>query len=217
MRIDRLDLIAYGPFTDKSLDLSDGAIRSASDLRGQRSRQKHILRALIAWLFGIPNPYQRQLSSRESSASDRRETKAVRWQRNWNLSGGRAQKGTLLGYSTGESLDDSVLAPFLPGGIDENLFTKLYGINHDQIGGGRKRAADQSGDLGQALFSAAIGTASLREILSDLQNGAEELFKPRASNKIREPGDFEFQRCQKENQGFEPAGFRMEKAAKRPG
>ena len=25
MRIDRLDLIAYGPFTDKSLNLSDGA------------------------------------------------------------------------------------------------------------------------------------------------------------------------------------------------
>ena len=40
---------------------------------------------------------------------------------------------------------------------------------------------EQSGDLGQALFSAAVGTANLRKILEELQNSALDIFKPRGS------------------------------------
>ena len=43
---------------------------------------------------------------------------------------------------------------------------------------------NQSGDLGRALFSAVVGAAKPREILSDLQKDAEELYKPRASKKV---------------------------------
>jgi len=71
-----------------------------------------------------------------------------------------------------------VLLSFLPGGIDENLFKELYGIDHSGLEAGGQELLNQAGDLGRALFSAAVGTASLREILFNLQNGAEELFKP---------------------------------------
>ena len=54
MRIDRLDLIAYGPFTDKALNLSDGD-SGLHLIYGDNEAGKSIsLRALIAWLFGIP-------------------------------------------------------------------------------------------------------------------------------------------------------------------
>jgi uncharacterized protein YhaN len=109
----------------------------------------------------------------------------------------KGKKGTLLEPGTDATLDDSVLSPFLPVGIDENLFTKLYGIDHDGLVAGGQELLNQSGDLGQALFSAAVGTASLREILSDLQNGAEELFKPRASKKLVNQAISSFKEAQK--------------------
>jgi uncharacterized protein YhaN len=102
-----------------------------------------------------------------------------------------------LDPGTDAVLDDSVLMPFLPGGIDENLFTKLYGIDHDGLVSGGEELLKQSGDLGQALFSAAVGTASFRQILSDLQNGAERLFKPRAPTKLVNQAISSFKEAQK--------------------
>ena len=109
----------------------------------------------------------------------------------------KGKKGTLLKLGTDDALDDSVLFPFLPGNIDETLFTKLYGIDHGRLVAGGQELLNQSGDLGQALFSAAVGTASLREILSELQNDAEELFKPRASTKLVNRAISSFKEAQK--------------------
>jgi len=183
MRIDRLDLIAYGPFTDKSLNLSDGDSGLHVIYGDNEAGKSTSLRALVAWLFGIPtrtndnylhlNPQLRIGGKLKLSGGE--EIEFVRR---------KGTKGTLLAPGTDAALDDSVLTPFLPGGIDENLFTKLYGIDHVRLVAGGQELLNQSGDLGQALFSAAVGTASLREVLSDLQNGAEELFKPRASTKL---------------------------------
>jgi uncharacterized protein YhaN len=182
MRINRLDLMAYGPFSDKSLDLSDGAAGLHLIYGDNEAGKSTSLRALIAWLFGIPtrtkdnylhlNPQLR--IGGKLKLSDGKEIEFVRR---------KGKKDTLLEPGTDASLDESVLSPFLPVGIDENLFTKLYGIDHDGLVAGGRELLDQSGDLGQALFSAAVGTARLREILFDLRNSAEELFKPRASKK----------------------------------
>jgi len=183
MRIDRLDLTAYGSFTDRSLDLSKGDLGLHLIYGDNEAGKSTSLRALIAWLFGIPartkdnylhaNAQLRiggklRLASGETMEFVRR----------------KGTKGTLLEPGTDAALDDSVLSRYLPGGMDEKLFTKLYGIDHGRLVAGGQELLDQSGDLGQALFSAAVGTASLREILSHLQNSAEELYKPRASTKL---------------------------------
>ncbi|MDY6837389.1 MAG: AAA family ATPase [Thermodesulfobacteriota bacterium] len=183
MRIDRLDLIAYGPFTNKSLDLSEGASGLHLIYGDNEAGKSTSLRALIAWLFGIPA---------RTSDNFLFKNPQLRIGGKLRLSGGKeiefvrrkGTKGTLLDPRTDAALDDSVLLPFLPGGIDENLFKTLYGIDHGRLVAGGQELLSQSGDLGQALFSAAVGTAGLREILSDLQNGAEELFKPKASTKL---------------------------------
>jgi uncharacterized protein YhaN len=183
VRIDRLDLIAYGPFTGKSLNLS-GGVSGLHIIYGDNEAGKStLLRALKALLFGIPagtndnylhlNPQLRIGGKLRLSGGE--EIEFVRR---------KGAKGTLLKSGAEIALNDSVLSPFLPGGIDEVLFTKLYGIDHGGLIAGGKELLDQSGDLGQALFSAAVGTAGLREILSNLKNGAEELFKPRASTKL---------------------------------
>jgi uncharacterized protein YhaN len=197
MRIDRLDLIAYGSFTEKSITLSEGASGLHLIYGDNEAGKSTSLRALTAWLFGIPtrtndnhlhlNPQLRiggklRLSGGESIEFIRRKGK----------------KGTLLDPVTDAPLDDSVLLRYLPGVIDENLFTKLYGIDHDGLIAGGQELLNQSGDLGQALFSAAVGTAGLREILSDLQNGAEEIFKPRASTKLVNQAISGFKEAQKQ-------------------
>ncbi|MBW2647418.1 MAG: AAA family ATPase, partial [Deltaproteobacteria bacterium] len=183
MRIDRLDLIAYGPFTDKSLNLSDGASGLHLIYGDNEAGKSTSLRALIAWLFGIPT---------RTDDNYLHSNPQLRIGGKLRLSGGeeiefvrrKGTKGTLLEFNSNTVLDDSILLPFLPGGIDENLFTKLYGIDHGRLVAGGQELLNQSGDLGQALFSAAVGTASLRGILSDLKNGAEELFTTRASKKL---------------------------------
>ncbi len=196
MRIDRLDLIAYGPFTDTSIHLAEGTLGLHLIYGDNEAGKSTSLRALIAWLFGIPtrtydnflhaNP-QLRIGGKLRLSGDK-EIEFIRR---------KGQKGTLLEPGTDATLDDSVLSPFLPLGIDENLFKKLYGIDHDGLVAGGQELLDQSGDLGQALFSAAVGTASLRQILFDLRNGAEALFKARASKKIVNRAISRFKEAQK--------------------
>ena len=197
MRIDRLDLFAYGPFTGKSLDLSEGKSGLHLIYGDNEAGKSTSLRALIAWLFGIAS---------RTSDNYLHSNPQLRIGGKLRLSGGKeleflrrkGTKGTLLEPGIGATLDDSILFPFLPGGIDEPLFTKLYGIDHDRLVAGGQELLNQSGDLGQALFSAAVGTASLREILFELQNGAEELFKPRASTKLVNQAIASFKKAQKQ-------------------
>ena len=196
MRIDRLDLIAYGPFTDKSLLLSDGTSGLHLIYGDNEAGKSTSLRALIAWLFGFP------ISTNDNYIHSNPQ---LRIGGKLRLSGGeeiefvrrKGTKNTLLELGTDTAIDDSMLLPFLPGGIDENLFMKLYGIDHGRLVAGGQELLNQSGDLGQALFSAAVGTASLREILSELQSGAEEIFKPRASTKLVNQAISRFNEAQK--------------------
>lgn len=183
MRIDRLDLIAYGPFTDKSLNLSAGESGLHLIYGDNEAGKSTCLRALIAWLFGI---LTRTNDSFLHSNSQLRIGGKLRLSDDKTLEFIRRKgtKGTLLRYGTDEPLDDAILSLFLPGGIDENIFTKLWGIDHARLVAGGQELLNQSGDLGQALFSAAVGTAGLREVLAGLQSGAEEIYKPRASTKI---------------------------------
>jgi len=196
MRIDRLDLIAYGPFTGKSLDLAAGESGLHLIYGDNEAGKSTSLKALTGLLFGIETrTYDNFLHSNPQlriggrlKLSDGKEVEFVRR---------KGAKGTLLKYGTDEPLDDKILAPFLPGGIDENIFKKLWGINHDRLIKGGKELLNQSGDLGQALFSAAVGTADFRKILADMQSSAEEIFKPRASKAALNQSISDFKDAQK--------------------
>ncbi len=183
MRINRLDLMAFGRFTEKSLDLSEGDEGLHLIYGDNEAGKSTSLRALTGWLFGIPartndnfvhsNPQLRiggelRLSTGETLAFVRR----------------KGNKDTLLEYGKDEPLDESRFRRFLPAGIDETVFTRLWGIDHDRLIAGGRELLEQSGDLGQALFSAAAGTASLRDILMEMQNRALDIFKPRGSKAV---------------------------------
>lgn len=196
MRIDRLDLMAYGPFTDLSLDLSAGDSGLHLIYGDNEAGKSTSLRALTAWLFGIPARTNDNFLHANTQLriggklrlSDGNQLEFVRR---------KGTKGTLLHYDTDEPLDAALLSHFLPGDMDENLFTKLWGINHAGLTAGGQELLDQSGDLGQALFSAAVGTANLRKVLIDLQNRANEIFRPRGSKAVLNQAIAHFKDAQK--------------------
>jgi len=183
MRIDRLDLLAYGPFTEQTLDLSDGNSGLHLIYGDNEAGKSTSLRALIAWLFGIhaktgDNFLHSNSQLRIGGQLRLSDGTAIRFTRK------KGNKDTLLKYGTSDPLDDNTLIPFLSAGIDENIFTKLWGIDHKRLIAGGRELLEQSGDLGQALFSAAVGTANLREVLADMQSSAEKIFKPRGSKSV---------------------------------
>jgi uncharacterized protein YhaN len=183
MRIDRLDLLAYGPFTEQSLDLAEGNSGLHLIYGDNEAGKSTSLRALIAWLFGIPvrtsdNFLHSNSQLRIGGRLRLSDGTAIEFTRK------KGNKDTLLKYDTNDPLDDATLIPFFAASIDENIFTKLWGIDHERLIAGGRELLEQSGDLGQALFSAATGTANLREVLADMQRCADEIFKPRGSKAV---------------------------------
>ncbi|MBF0234657.1 MAG: AAA family ATPase [Desulfamplus sp.] len=183
MRIDRLDLLAYGPFTEKSLDLAQGDSGLHLIYGDNEAGKSTTLRALIAWLFGIPartddnfvHAHSRLRIGGQLRLSDGTTMEFTRKKGN---------KGTLLKFGTNSPLDDTSLTPFIPPSLDANLFVKLWGIDHERLIAGGRELLEQSGDIGQALFSAAVGTANLREVLAGIKSGADEIFKPRGARSL---------------------------------
>ena len=180
MRIDQLDLIAFGPFTDRALDLSAGDPGLHVIYGDNEAGKSSSLRALTQWLFGIP------LRSTDNFLHDYAQLRVggrLRSAAGESLSFVRrkANKDSLCEPGSGAVLPEERLASYL-GAIDEELFTKLYGIDHGRLVAGGHEILMHSGDVGQALFSAASGVSNLREVLSGLESEAGELFKPRKSS-----------------------------------
>ncbi len=111
MRIDRLDLIAYGPFTNKSLNLADGDSGLHLMYGDNEAGKSTSLRALIAWLFGI------RANTRDNFLHANPQ---LRIGGKLRLSGGeeiqfvrrKGTKGTLLEFDSNTVLDDSILYRF---------------------------------------------------------------------------------------------------------
>ncbi len=196
MRIDRLELLAWGPFTDQILDLSEGDFGLHLIHGDNEAGKSTTLRALIAWLFGVPerttDNHLHDNTQLRIGGRLRLSDRAVLdfWRK-------KGRKNTLLVPGSQEPLDDGILAEFLPPGLDEALFCRLWGFDHERLVSGGRDLLDQSGDLGQALFSAATGTAHLRNILRELREGAGELFKPRAPKSAVNHAIAEFKKAQK--------------------
>nr|WP_319491862.1 AAA family ATPase [uncultured Desulfobacter sp.] len=196
MRINRLDLMAFGHFTEKTLDLSDGNLGLHIIYGDNEAGKSTSLRALIDWLFGIQtrtsyNFLHANPQLRIGGELQRLDGQKIEFIRR------KGNKDTLLKYADSEPLDESRFLQFLPAGMDDILFTKLWGIDYDRLIAGGEELLAQSGDLGQALFSAAVGTANLRKILEQMKKSAVELFTPRGSKAVLNKAISDYKAAQK--------------------
>ena len=178
MKITRLDLIAYGPFTDKKLDFhSDNP--GLHIIFGQNEAGKSsALRALQSLLFGFPeqtsdnflHPYDQLLVGGTLESTNGLKFSFLRRKK---------RKADILDPE-GNALDSAILIDFLHG-VEPAIFKTIYGIDHETLVQGGQDILAQKGEVGQALFAAGAGISSLQNVIAALDSDSELLFKARGS------------------------------------
>lgn len=176
MRLDRLDLIRFGCFTDCSLDLSRPGVHVV--VGPNEAGKTTAMIAIGQLLFGLPH---RSVHAFEHALRDLSIGARLRDDAGEILEVVRVKRnvGTLRDLR-GDVLDDRVLADLLCA-VDENLFSTLFSIGHDEIVRGGAALLANDGELGRALFGASRGTTDLNAILRRLDERAAGLFKSSAS------------------------------------
>jgi uncharacterized protein YhaN len=176
MKILELQLLAFGPFTDLRLDLTAGEQGLHVLFGPNEAGKSSALRALRALLYGIPN---------NTTDNFQHENPKLRI-------GGRLRHsdGTELGFIRRKGLRNTLLGPderpipdtslskFLAG-VSQELFSTMFGIDHPALRRGGEEILRGGGEVGQSLFSAALGGVSLRHIQDSLDHEAGQLFLAR--------------------------------------
>lgn len=182
MRIERLDLIAFGHFSEVSLDLSAGPRQFHLVYGPNESGKSTSLRAISALLFGMPHvaddsylhPNSRLRVGGVLSDEHGRRLECVRR---------RGRKATLRDASDSEAIDDTVLTSMLAG-LDRETFARQYGLSHEELTAGGEAVLRGDGDLGELLFAAGAGLSRLHEIQCALEEASRDLFVPRGNRTI---------------------------------
>ncbi len=174
MKIKRLELKAFGPFTGKTL-LFNSNKPGLHIIFGQNEAGKSsALRALKALFYGFPQqtPYNFLHSYDQllvGGCLENRNGEEIYFQRR------KKRIGSIID-AQGNLLDSKELLPFLHG-MEPEIFESLYGIDHESLIQGGEEILAQKGEVGQALFAAGAGITSLRKVIDQFDKEAAELFK----------------------------------------
>ncbi len=178
MEIRQLNFVAFGPFTGQTLSFDQGGGGLQIVYGPNEAGKSSALRGLKALLFNIDE----RTSDNFLHPNDKlRIEGCVRAADGQELTFARrkGRKNTLLSME-GESLDDQSLLPFLQG-VTRELFEMLFGIDHHALIQGGQEILEQKGEVGQALFSASLGSHTLHKVLGRLGEEANGLFLPQGS------------------------------------
>jgi len=178
VEIRELNLLAFGPFSDRSLDFSTAGGGLHIVYGPNEAGKSSSLRGLKALLFGIP---ARTTDNFRYENKDLRIGGTLRSHDGHELAiiRRKGNKNTLLSPEGGQLVDDA-LAPFLHG-VSAEVFEMLFGIDHESLVRGGQEILEQKGEVGQALFAASMGSAALHAVLERLETEAGDLFKPGGS------------------------------------
>ncbi len=176
MRIDELQLIAFGLFTDKVLDLSAGQEGFHLIYGPNEAGKSSALRALRHLLYGIParsadnfmHPHPKMRIGATLRSCNGDVLKFVRR---------KGRGNTLRGPDDETMLEETLLQRFVSG-IDADLFATMFGIGYEDLVRGGQDIIQGGGDVGRLVFSAGSGIANLLEIQNQLQTEADDLFRP---------------------------------------
>ena len=183
MRIDRLDLTAFGPFSGLSLDLTGPGLHVVYG--ANEAGKSTALRAVRAALFGVHG---------QTGDAHRHDYKDLRI--GMTVSGGRGaghagplafvrrkgNKNTLLAPDE-TALPDDALTPYL-GGTTEDAFRSQHAFSLTELVEGSEELLKDGGEVGQLLFASAGGLSHLRTVRAELQAEAAKLFKARGKNPL---------------------------------
>jgi len=177
MRILKLDLIRFGCFTDKTIELPRDE-RDIHVIFGPNEAGKSTaLLAIENLLFGITgnSPYNFLHSYKDMRIGAVLENGAVKLE----IRRRKGNKDTLLTPGGAPVRGgEGALAPYL-GGADEESFTRIFSLDHRRLRKGGGEVLDSRNDAGHVLLSAGTGLSGIRKKLEDLKTEADSLWGPR--------------------------------------
>jgi uncharacterized protein YhaN len=179
MRLLRLALDAYGPFTGVALDLSAGGKHGLHLIYGPNEAGKSsALGAIIDLLFGIPEKttaaHLHPGSALRLAALVERDGQELGFVR-------RKKRKDSLFTPGDEHLEEARLARYL-NGLDRGSYQRLFGLDQQRLKEGAEEMLSGKGDVGEALFDAGASGRSVHQVKLSLAAEAEELFKDRGQN-----------------------------------
>ncbi len=182
MRILSLELERYGSFTDRTLEFNPAARLHV--VYGRNATGKSCALAGITDLFfGIEAQTRYAFlhegkTMRLGATLQARDLSSLAFKR-------RKGNKNVLSAPAGESLEDSVLHPFL-GGLTRSVFSHAFGLNSEQLRAGAEEMLDSEGEVGATLYAAASGLSGITRLRRQLDEEASKIFKPgRGSDKRR--------------------------------
>lgn len=178
MRLQHLQLIRYGKFTDAGMALPK-ADRDFHFIVGPNEAGKSTVRTAIAeLLFGFP-PRSGAMAFLHPQPDLRLGAQVADGDSQLDFVRIKANKNTLRS-PTDVALPDDALASFL-GTADREFFEQMFGLDHVQLVRGGQTILDASKDVSQVLFQSAAGIAGLGKVKDALVAEADKLWAPRAS------------------------------------
>jgi len=192
MKIKRLFLQAFGPFTDQVIDFSTA--NSTSNMHiiyGENEAGKSsALRAMMDLRFGMevksPDNFIHDYKNMRVGAefeTSQGETLAI-----MRRKGSNKQLALITPDGSNMVFDDHsvsrahVLA--LTDALSRTDFELMFGINHQRLRAGGALLLKGEGKLGAALFEASTGIRGVQNILTKLENEAKQYYAPRVKNAI---------------------------------
>jgi uncharacterized protein YhaN len=175
MRFQRLDLLAFGHFTDVTIDLSAGNYGLHLIFGPNEAGKSSSLRALTDFLYGIPgrtndsflHPYGKMRIGGTIASSDGRQLQCIRR---------KGHQGTLRDRDDVGVVAESELTSLI-GDVDRELFCSMFGIDHTTLRRGGDELVQGAGQLGTSLFSSASGLGGLRDLQSSFSDSIDRVFK----------------------------------------
>ena len=177
MRILELDLKAFGPFTEKRLELGDGGPGLCVIHGANEAGKSSALRAIHDLLYGIPARSPDDFLHRYA---DLRIGARLRFADGEELAFIRRKgnKDTVQRYE-GDAAQPLGRLEELQREVPESVFLNFYGLDHERLSQGSQALLDDDGELGRTLYAAGLGAGNLRSLLAELEEEAEKLFTPR--------------------------------------
>lgn len=175
MRIVRLDLLAFGPFTNQSLDFDHSGEGLQLIYGPNEAGKSSCLRALRQWLYGIDH------SSRDNFIHDHPKLRiggAIENSLGEKLEFVRRKgtKRTIRAADSDAEIEQVQLSQFL-GSVDQQTFVGRFAIDLLELVTGGQAIVKGGGELGEALFAAGSGLANVRAVQASIQDQLQELFK----------------------------------------
>ena len=181
MRIGRLDLLRYGHFTGRALELPVGDTDLHILFGPNEAGKSTALTAIEDMLFGIPtrSPYDflhdysaMRLGALLQNGKEALEIVRRKGSRDTLLDAGE------LPFPGGEA----TLRPFLAG-ADRSFFERMFSLDHVRLEAGGKEILEAKDKIGQMLFTAGTGITGLRHRLEGLSSEADDLWAPRRARR----------------------------------